>query len=95
MEPILLLILILGFIAQTMATMDDNIIPSRVQTAQENFAAAPVDMNSLPKIVQKRVEPPPNGISTPFTMGTATFFYTLDNGTVFNYTGEPRVSAGS
>ncbi|KAK8008389.1 hypothetical protein PG991_010940 [Apiospora marii] len=90
MESLFLLFLTLGFLAQAMATVDNNVVPSRVQKTQDNFAASPIDMNSLPKIVQKRAEPPPNGISTPFTMGEATFFYTLENGTVFNYTGEPR-----
>ncbi|KAK8122646.1 hypothetical protein PG984_011316 [Apiospora sp. TS-2023a] len=95
MEFLLYLSLILGFAAQAMGAVDEDSTPSRVQSTEENFAASPVDMGK-PKMDQKRADDydnlrvPPNGISTPFTMGLATFFYTLENGTVFNYTGEPR-----
>ncbi|KAK7984726.1 hypothetical protein PG988_002348 [Apiospora saccharicola] len=95
MEFLLFLSLILGFAAQAMGAVDEDSTPSRVQSTEENFAVSPVDLGK-PEMVQKRAKSPdnlrvpPNGISTPFTMVLATFFYTLDNGTVFNYTGEPH-----
>ncbi|KAK8075339.1 hypothetical protein PG997_010002 [Apiospora hydei] len=81
MWPLIFLSLVLGLVAQAMTAMEEDFIPT------------PVDMHALPKMVQARGATPADNNNNGLTkIVPATFFYTLDNGTEFSFTGEPQVS---
>ncbi|KAK8016830.1 hypothetical protein PG993_015019 [Apiospora rasikravindrae] len=79
MGPLILLSLVLGLVAQVMAAMEEDFIPT------------PVDLHApLPEMVQAHDASPRDDDFAGMTkIKPATFFYTLDNGTEFSFTGEP------
>ncbi|KAK6860445.1 hypothetical protein PG995_004081 [Apiospora arundinis] len=77
MEHIFLLYLLMGLVAQALATTQD-LIPT------------PVGMQGLPQVVGARGSAPGDITDDGFQMSQATFFYTFENGTEFSYHGEPQ-----